>query len=108
MTERVCFTLNVRAERLEEYRSWHRSVWPEMTEALTRARWTNYSLFLRDDGLLIGYFETDSFDKAIHRIEQADVNRRWQEQMAPFFSLEEQSHLARARIIPIDEAFHLA
>ena len=45
--ERVCFQLQVRAERLDEYRARHRAVWPEMLDALSAAGWSNYSLFLR-------------------------------------------------------------
>ena len=51
---------------LDEYKEHHRSVWPEMMEALARTGWHNYSLFLSDDGLLIGYFETPgTFDEAL-------------------------------------------
>jgi L-rhamnose mutarotase len=49
--ERVCFLLHVRPERLAEYRERHSGVWPEMLDALRDAGWSNYSLFLRDDGL---------------------------------------------------------
>jgi L-rhamnose mutarotase len=51
--ERVCFELRVRADRLGEYRERHRAVWPEMLAALREAGWANYSLFLREDGMLI-------------------------------------------------------
>jgi len=84
--ERVCFLGRVRPERLEEYRAAHRAVWPEMTGALREAGWANYTLFLADDGLLIGYLETDDFDAARQRMEQAGVNERWQAEMAPFFA----------------------
>ncbi len=83
--ERGCFLARVRPERLAEYRAAHREVWPEMTAALASAGWANYSLFLTDDGLLIGYLETDDFAAARARMAATDVNRRWQEQMAPFF-----------------------
>jgi L-rhamnose mutarotase len=55
---RVCFLLRVRPERLAEYKARHREVWPEMLAALRETGWSNYSLFLRDDGLLVGYLET--------------------------------------------------
>lgn len=76
--KRVCFTLQVKADRLAEYRERHRHVWPEMQEALRRTGWTNYSLFLRDDGLLIGYLETPDFEKALAGMAAEDVNARWQ------------------------------
>jgi len=84
--QRVCFLARVRPDRLAEYRAAHREVWPQMLAALREAGWANYSLFLDDDGLLIGYLETDDFDAARRRMEQAGVNARWQAEMAPFFA----------------------
>jgi L-rhamnose mutarotase len=49
--QRVCFVLQVKPERLEEYKARHRQVWPEMQAALRETGWGNYSFFLRDDGL---------------------------------------------------------
>jgi L-rhamnose mutarotase len=83
--ERVCFLLQVRPERLEEYKQRHRAVWPEMLEALRDTGWKNYSLFLRTDGLLVGYFETPDLGRALEGMAQREVNGRWQREMAPFF-----------------------
>jgi len=98
--ERVCFQLHVRPERLDEYRERHQAVWPEMLDALSRTGWTNYSLFLRGDGLLIGYLETADFDAAVAAMETEDVNSRWQAEMAPFFVTE-------LEFERLDEVFHL-
>ena len=84
-TQRVCFTLRVRPDRLAEYRERHAAVWPEFLRALAETGWRNYSLFLADDGLLIGYLETDDFDAARAGMAERDVNDRWQSEMAPFF-----------------------
>jgi L-rhamnose mutarotase len=103
--ERVCFVLHVRPDRLEEYRARHERVWPEMQEALTRAGWHNYSLFLRPDGLLIGYLETPDFSRALALMAETGVNDRWQAEMRPFFAaLEGRPDEGMARI---DEIFHL-
>jgi L-rhamnose mutarotase len=85
MSERVCFLLKVRPERLAEYKERHKTVWPEMLEALRETGWQNYSLFLRDDGLLVGYLETPDFQAALSGMASRDVNARWQREMAPFF-----------------------
>ncbi len=82
---RVCFILQVRPDRLDEYRERHEAVWPEMLEALSATGWHNYSLFLDDDGLLIGYLETDDFAAAQAAMAQTEVNARWQAEMAPYF-----------------------
>ncbi len=85
--ERVCFVLRVRADRLEEYRGRHAAVWPEMLAALRETGWSNYSIFLRDDGLLVGYLETDDFAAAVEAMQERKVNARWQAAMTPFFEL---------------------
>jgi L-rhamnose mutarotase len=82
---RYCFQLQVRPERMAEYVERHRAVWPEMQEALRATGWRNYSLFLRSDGLLIGYVEADDLAASQAAMEALDVNTRWQAQMAEFF-----------------------
>ena len=83
--ERVCFQLRVRPDRLAEYKARHAAVWPAMLHALAEHGWHNYSLFLRPDGLLIGYFETPSVEAAQAGMDATDVNARWQGEMAEFF-----------------------
>ena len=101
---RVCFTLRVRRDRLDEYRARHREVWPEMRAALSDAGWRNYSLYLAEDGLLIGYLECDDFDAALAQMARTEVNARWQAEMAEFF---EGDGNADERMRPLDEVFHL-
>ena len=81
----MCFELRVRPERVEEYRRRHAAVWPEMLLALRAAGWDNYSLFLRADGLLIGYLETADLAAAQAAMAATDVNARWQAEMGEFF-----------------------
>jgi L-rhamnose mutarotase len=82
---RVCFTLRVRPDRMDEYRERHAAVWPDMLAALDATGWSNYSLFLAEDGLLVGYLETDDFDAARAGMARLAVNARWQAEMAPLF-----------------------
>jgi L-rhamnose mutarotase len=83
--ERVCFQLQVKPDRIDEYTRRHAEVWPDMLRALADTGWHNYSLFLRDDGLLIGYVETDDLAAAQAGMAATDVNARWQAEMAEFF-----------------------
>ncbi|NJP92647.1 L-rhamnose mutarotase [Nonomuraea sp. FMUSA5-5] len=103
--QRVCFLLKVRPERLAEYRERHRDVWPEMREALSRTGWHNYSLFLRDDGLLVGYLETEDFEAAQKAMAETEVNARWQAEMAPLF--EGLDGRPDEGMVPLTEVFHL-
>ena len=82
---RYCFQLQVDPDRITEYVERHRSVWPEMQDALRATGWRNYSLFLRSDGLLIGYVEADDLTASQAAMAALDVNTRWQAEMAQFF-----------------------
>jgi L-rhamnose mutarotase len=104
--ERVCFLLRVRADRLDEYKARHRTVWPEMLDALRAAGWENYSLFLREDGLLVGYLETADFAAAQAAMEATDVNARWQAEMAEFFELGE-GERPDTGFVRLEEIFHV-
>jgi L-rhamnose mutarotase len=98
--------LRVRPERLAEYRERHAAVWPEMLTALRAAGWHDYSLFLHDDGLLVGYFRTPDLAAALAAMERTDVNARWQAEMAPFFEdLDGRRPDEGFRVL--DEIFHL-
>ncbi|WP_052397962.1 L-rhamnose mutarotase [Streptomyces sp. NRRL F-5123] len=103
---RVCFLLKVRQEKLAEYRQRHAEVWPEMRAALAATGWHNYSLFLRDDGLLVGYLETEDFDRARAAMDATEVNARWQQQMAPYFEALDGA-APDAAMVPLAEVFHL-
>ncbi|WP_277441027.1 L-rhamnose mutarotase [Streptomyces sp. SPB162] len=103
---RVCFLLKVRQDRIDEYRRRHTTVWPEMTAALSAAGWHDYSLFLREDGTLVGYLETDDFTAAQNAMAATEVNTRWQREMAEFFEDTDDDRPDRA-IRPLTEIFHL-
>lgn len=103
---RVGFILKVRQDRIEEYKRVHEVVWPEMLDALRQHGWHNYSLFMRHDGTLFGYFETpESFEKALAGMSEEEVNTRWQTDMAPFF--EGTGGPADEMMESLSEVFHL-
>ena len=103
---RVGFCFKVKKERIPEYRERHRAVWPDMLQALRETGWHNYSLFMRDDGLLFGYLETDDFSKALDGMASRDVNLRWQAEMAPFFEALEGRRPDESMLV-LEEVFHL-
>lgn len=105
--QRICFTLRVKRDRLDEYKRRHAEVWPDMLQALRDSGWHNYSLFLRDDGLLIGYTETPDFEAALAGMANTEVNARWQAEMAPFFEGEPGKN-ADEQMAPIPQVFYLA
>ncbi len=105
--ERVCFLLQVKPDRLDEYKERHKAVWPDMLEALRETGWTNYSLFLRDDGLLVGYLETPDFQAALDGMAKREINERWQRDMAPFFEQLE-GRRPDEGMLRLEQVFYLA
>ena len=104
---RVAFLLKVKEDKIDEYVKHHETVWPEMLDALRRTGWHNYSLFMREDGLLFGYFETpDTFGAALDGMSKEEVNKRWQEFMAPYFEGLGGAH-ADENMVELKEVFHL-
>lgn len=82
--KRVCFLLQIKKDQIAEYKKNHQ-VWPEMRQALSEAGMKNYSIFLRPDGMLVGYFEAEDPEESLRKLGETDTNRRWQEHMAPYF-----------------------
>jgi L-rhamnose mutarotase len=105
--KRIGFLLKVRPEMIPEYKRLHKAVWPEMLAALQRTGWHNYSLFMRADGLLFGYFETpESLQVAQAGMSREEVNERWQSAMAPFFENLGGAHPDEG-MLQLEEVFHL-
>lgn len=104
-TQRVCFTMQLRRDRIDDYLRAHSRVWPEMLEALTETGWTNYSLFIRrEDGFVVGYLETDDFARASSEMSRREINTRWQSSMAEFF----EAGRPDGKLDLLQEYFHLA
>ena len=83
--KRICFTTRIDPARADEYRAAHAAVWPDMLRALKTTGWHDYSLFLRPDGLLVGYLLSEDFAGSQQAMELTEVNARWQAAMGDFF-----------------------
>ncbi len=103
---RVCFLLKVRPDKVAQYKARHAEVWPEMLNALRETGWKNYSLFLKPDGQLVGYLETEDFEKCCAAMKEHPVNARWQAEMVPFFEANNGGG-PDDNMFPLDEIFHL-
>ena len=75
--QRVAFLLRLRPGAEEAYDKAHEEVWPEMLALLKRAGISEYSIFRREQ-LLVLSMQVDNFDETWARIEADPVNARWQ------------------------------
>lgn len=108
MAERVCFLLQIRPDKLQEYLAAHEVVWPEMLDALRRTGWHNYSLFVRKpDGLVVGYLETDDYEAAQQAMDAQEINLKWQAVMGQYFTLPDGARPDDGSV-RLTEYFHLA
>jgi L-rhamnose mutarotase len=82
--KRVAFLLRLRPGMGDAYDRSHEQVWPEMLDLLKRSGVSEYSIFRRDEMLVLVMCVMD-FDATWARIEADPVNTRWQEAMAPYF-----------------------
>ena len=78
MVQRICWTLRVKPERMKDYRESHATIPDYYRQALSDADWRNYSIYMMADGLIIGYLETDDWDKARQTMwARKDVSERY-------------------------------
>lgn len=82
--QRIGFLIRVKPEKLDEYNRLHADVWPELLAELKAAGMSNYSLWLRPDGLEFGYLECQDWDAACKYLDGSQVHTRWQEFMQDF------------------------
>jgi L-rhamnose mutarotase len=104
--QRVCFQLQVKPDRIAEYVERHRAVWPDMLLAIRQAGRRNYSLYLREDGLLIGYYETDDDAAAAAALAADPRTAEWEATSTDLF-VALSGDRADQSAVQLTEVFHL-
>ncbi len=82
---RIAFLLRLKPDTGADYDRDHAAVWPEMLALLKRAGISEYSIFRRDELLVLSMRMEDDFDTVWDRIEADPVNARWQRAMSAYF-----------------------
>jgi L-rhamnose mutarotase len=103
--KRFAFMLRLREGAADAYEEAHRTVWPEMLALLKSAGISEYSIYRRDDLLILTLRAVD-FEATWSRIENDPVNLRWQQAMAPFFAPLERLRSGE-RFPMLEEVFYL-
>ena len=95
----------IKEEHKEEYKKHHQNVWPEVLNVIRRNGRKNYSIFMTPEGFLFGYFESlDGIEKTLS-IEDQEINKKWQDFMAPYFE-NIGNNYPEKRIVTLLEVFH--
>ena len=103
--KRYAFILRLREGAAEAYDKAHQEVWPEMLALLKRAGIREYSIYRRNE-LLILTLRAADFEAAWKQIDSDPVNLKWQQTMAPFFAPMEGLRPGE-RFPMMDEVFYL-
>jgi len=98
--------LRVRAEHLESYKEYHRSVWPEVLATIRACHIRNYSIYYRD-GLLFAYYEYMGNDFAADMAKMA-ADPKTQEWWAVMMPMQQPVETAAQGEwwAPMEEVFH--
>lgn len=82
--KRYAFQLRLKPGVEDAYEESHKAVWPEMLALLKRAGISEYSIYRRDQ-LLVLALRCEDFEASWRTVEADPVNTRWQLAMAPYF-----------------------
>ena len=76
--KRYGMVINVRPEKLEEYKRLHANAWPDVLKMIHDCNIRNYSIFHRD-GKLFSYFEYvgDDFEGDMARMAADPTTQEW-------------------------------
>ena len=75
---RVAFRLRIKADAIEGYEKDHARVWPELLAKLKEVGISDYSIFRRDQDLIL-IMRVADFDAAWDALATDPVNLRWQD-----------------------------
>jgi L-rhamnose mutarotase len=76
--QRYGMLINVRPEKIEEYKELHAAVWPEVLKMITECNIRNYSIYLKDN-TLFSYFEYigNDFDGDMALMAADPITQKW-------------------------------
>jgi L-rhamnose mutarotase len=75
-----------------------------MLDAMAKHGWYNYSLYITEDGLLIGYLETPDWKAALEGVLEEKDYVDWQNLLVKYYDYAE---IKGEHLKVIDEIFHL-
>jgi L-rhamnose mutarotase len=102
---RKAFRLRIKAGKEKDYDESHRQVWPELLEKLKEVGISRYSIFRREQDLIL-VMDVKDFDQAWNTLDRDPVNLKWQEKMSEIF--EPVSGLKPGERFPMmEEVFYL-
>jgi L-rhamnose mutarotase len=81
---RVAFRLRIKPGKEEAYDIAHKNVWPALLAKLKEVGISDYSIFRRDQDLIL-VMQVDDFDVAWTALDNDPTNLKWQHEMSALF-----------------------
>jgi L-rhamnose mutarotase len=106
--ERMAFMLRLKPGAGDAYDEAHRQVWPEMLALLKSAGISEYSIFRRDELLILTLRVEAPFETTWRKIENDPVNLKWQQAMSAYFLPLDKELRPGERFPVLREVFYLA
>ncbi len=78
--KRMGMVIRLKANKIEDYKRLHASVWPDVLKTIAKANIKNYTIFLREpENLLFGYWEYhgDDFEADSAKIAFDPKTQEW-------------------------------
>ena len=100
-------TVKIRRELVEEYKAYHRQVWPEVEYMMTLSGFRNVSIFLHDNTLFLyqEYHGSIPIEEVYRKYAGDPKCREWEEVMSRFQENSENS-LPGIRWTRMQEIYH--
>ena len=81
---RTAFRLRIKAGKEAEYEKAHKQVWPALLAKLKEVGISRYSIFRRDQDLVL-VMDVEDFDAAWDALDRDPTNLKWQQEMSALF-----------------------
>lgn len=101
---RNAFTMKLEKGFEEEYKKRHDEIWPELSQALSEAGVSDYSIYLDEETLTLFAFQKLSDDNTADDLPQDPVVKKWWAYMADIM----ETHSDNSPVTrPLKEVFHM-
>jgi len=102
--KKIAFTMKLKAGNEAEYIRRHDEIWPELSEELSRAGVSDYSIFLDSSTLTLFAVQKLADDNSATRLPETEVVKRWWAHMADLMECHPDNSPVTG---PLTEVFHL-
>jgi len=106
--QRIGMIVGVRPELIEEYKEYHRSVWPEIEEILHRVGFRNLSIYFHGNVMFMyhEYVGERPIEEARDEYAASEKTQEWEALMGKY-QVPLPDSPEGVRWVPMDELYHL-